>query len=173
MFRDTLNSYPFHQFHPQLERLSIFGEPDVSSIIKLKKLKWLAFGGTLSTKVLNNLSTHPSIETLVISGADSLVDYSSLRNLKRLEYLIIVGKLKRDTTLYNIKKLRYLSIPEDFYNDSARFASLQKALPNTIITPNDGGCMGSGWLLILLPLSGVWFFLQRYHHRKTLRKSNA
>jgi len=161
MYGDTLDNYPYHQFHPHLERLSIFGDPDVTSILKLKKLRWLAYGGTLSTEVLNKLSKHPTIETLVIRGVDSLMDYSSLKNLKHLEYLIIVDELNRDTTLFNLKNLSYLSIPEELYYDSARFATLQKALPKAIITPNHGGCMGSGWLLILLPLSGVWFLFHK------------
>ena len=105
----------------------------------------------------------PELEYLEFENNDSLLDY---RNFKNLKYLTVFGKVGLDTTLHNLDHLRYLSLPDDFLKDSVNVVKLQKALPNTIITPNSGACLGSGWLLLIIPLAGLWFyFLKRKKHR--------
>jgi membrane protein YqaA with SNARE-associated domain len=50
-----------------------------------------------------------------------------------------------------MKQLQLLSYSTDEGNDDSTIAVLKTGLPNTIVVPNDGFCVGSGWLLLLLP----------------------
>jgi hypothetical protein len=59
-----------------------------------------------------------------------------------------------------MKDLRYLSVPGNSRQDSAYILALEKALPGCIIVPNSGACLGSGWLLLMVPVLFLFgFFL--------------
>jgi len=85
---------------------------------------------------------------------------------KNLKYLTVIGKVGQDSTLHSLNHLHYLSLSDDFLKDSVNVAKVKRALPNTIIVPNSGACLGSGWLLLIIPLAGLWFyFLKLKTHR--------
>jgi hypothetical protein len=42
-------------------------------------------------------------------------------------------------------------LPEDILKDTITKAELQKLLPGTRIVSNHGICLGSGWLLLIIP----------------------
>jgi len=98
------------------------------------------------------------LEYLEFEDNDSLLDYSNFKNFKNLKYLIVSGKVGLDSTLHHLDHLRYLSLSDIFLKDSVNVAKVKRALPNTIITPNSGVCLGSGWLLLIIPLAGLWFY---------------
>jgi len=55
-------------------------------------------------------------------------------------------------TVRGLKNLKFLSLPENLLNDSLKTAVWKAALPGTTIVANEGFCLGSGWLLLLIPL---------------------
>lgn len=151
--------------HPHLRSLNLklYKEGvSISGILKKNKLKWLSlhpadspFKGQ-SPKVFQD--SFPELEYLEFENNDSLLDYRNFKNFKKLKHLVVFGKVGLDSTLHNLDHLRYLSLSNDFLKDSVNVVRLQKALPNTIITPNSGACLGSGWLLLIIPLAGLWFY---------------
>jgi len=162
---DSINLNAIYGHHPLLKslHLRLYKEGvSNSGIFKKNKLKWLSlypaddpFMG-LNPKVFQD--SFPELEYLEFENNDSLLDYSNFKNLKNLKYLIVSGKVGLDSTLHNLDHLRYLSLSDDFLKDSVNVVKVKRALPNTIITPNSGICLGSGWLLLIIPLAGLWFY---------------
>jgi hypothetical protein len=161
---DSLNLNEIYVHHPHLKYLHLGLNKNwvsYSGIFKKNKLKWLSlypaddpFMGE-NPKVFKD--SFPELEYLEFVNNDSLLDYSNFKDFKSLKYLTVIGKVGQDSTLHNLGHLRYLSLSDDFLNDSVNVDKVKRALPNTIITPNSGACLGSGWLLLLIPLAGLWF----------------
>ena len=162
---DSINLNAIYEHHPHLKFLHLgLNKQGVfnSGIFKKNKLKWLSlypvddpFMGQ-NPKVFQD--SFPQLEYLEFENNDSLLDYSNFKNLKTLKHLIVSGKVGLDSTLHNLDHLRYLSLSDDFLKDSSNVEKVKRALPNTIITPNSGACLGSGWLLLIIPLVGFWFY---------------
>jgi hypothetical protein len=73
--------------------------------------------------------------------------------LPRLKALYVLDKKADLTPLFGKKDLAFLSINKERYDeDSVRIAELKEALPNTVIVPHSGFCVGSGWLLMAVPV---------------------
>jgi hypothetical protein len=162
---DSINLNAIYEDHPHLKSLHLRLNKEgvsITGIFKKNKLKWLSLHPVddpfmeLSPKVFQD--SFPELEYLEFENNDSLLDYSNFKNFKKLKYLIVFGNVGLDSTLHNLDHLRYLSLSDDFLKDSVNVVKLQRALPNTIITPNSGACLGSGWLLLIIPLAGLWFY---------------
>lgn len=159
----TLNDIYGHHPHLKSLHLGLYGKgTPISSIYKKNKLKWLSlypakdpFMGQ-NPKVFQD--SFPELEYLEFENNDSLLDYSNFKDFKSLKYLTVIGKVGQDSTLHNLDHLRYLSLSDDFLKDSVNVDKVKRAMPNTIIVPNSGACLGSGWLLLLIPLAGLWFY---------------
>jgi hypothetical protein len=142
----------------------------------LKNLKWLtvALIDGQPQPILDSLSnTCPSLELFALVNDNPKLSYSSLNKLKRLNYLIIKDEIGSDTSLYALKGLKYLSVPDELLQDSSRMNPLKRALPTTLIKPNSGFCLGSGWLLVLLPLVFVWMIILKRFHPKLLSRNDS
>ncbi|MCX6260704.1 MAG: hypothetical protein NTY95_07695, partial [Bacteroidia bacterium] len=62
-------------------------------------------------------------------------------------------------SIKNLKTLKYLSLPGDFLDDPVNKTEIQKSLPGTRIAANEGFCLGSGWLLLIIPLVLILRFI--------------
>lgn len=81
--------------------------------------------------------------------------------LDDLKVLTVSDTLRDQSTPLQLKNLEYLSLPVASLEDSVFVNQLQKALPNTHIVPNDGFCMGSGWLLLIIPAIFLGVIIRR------------
>ena len=151
--------------YPHLKSLHLGSYKEAGSISGLfnkNKLKWLSLYPSEDPFMGQNMivlkDSFPELEYLEFKNNDSLLDYQNLKNLKKLKYLIVFGQVGLDSTLYAFDELRYLSLSEEFLKDSTNVIKLQRELPNTIIVPNSGACLGSGWLLLIIPLAALWFY---------------
>ncbi len=162
---DSIVINDIYEQHPDLKSLHLGLNMDmvsISNIFKKNTLKWLSVY-TADNLLMEEKSkllqdSFPELEYLEFKNRDSLLDYRNFKNIKKLKYLVVQSEVGLDSTLYNLDHLRYLSLPDKFLKDSINHVKLQKALPNTIIVPNSGACMGSGWLLLIIPLVGLWFY---------------
>jgi hypothetical protein len=66
----------------------------------------------------------------------------------------------------SLKNLKFLSLPLELTEDSLTRAELQNALPGTRIVANQGFCLGSGWLLLIIPLILLFSILARRKMQK-------
>ena len=162
---DSLILNDIYGYHPHLKSLHLGLRKDgisYSSIFKKNKLKWLSLYPAndpfMGQKPNVFQDSFPELEFLEFENNDSLLDYHNFKNFKNLKYLVVSNEVGLDSTLYHLDHLRYLSLSDDFLKDSINVNKVKMALPNTIIVPNSGACLGSGWLLLLIPLAGLWFY---------------
>jgi hypothetical protein len=142
----------------------------IDSLASLKKLRWLGLPANTSQQQFNSITTKlQDLQILQINGGDSITNLSALQQMPNLSGLVITDTVTDKQSLYVLKKLHYLSLPQNNITDSTYLLELEKALPGCIIVPNSGACLGSGWLLLLVPFILLLSFFQK---RFPLKKAN-
>lgn len=138
---------------PQLTVVLLSGIFDgIDLLVQNQNIKWLGLPDNTSQKQFNTITSQlTNLQILEFKGSDSIKNWASLKQLNNLRGLVITDTLTDTKTLHDLKSLRYLSLPEKKMADSSAVQKLKKSLPGCIIVPNSGACMGSGWLLLLLP----------------------
>jgi hypothetical protein len=156
---------------PALTRLSVLGNNilNFSTISEVPKLQWLSLCGDFTQSDFNFIvSKQPKLEVLELIEGDSIKNLKTLTQLTNLKALSITGKDFDWKSVLEVKGLSYLSLPSEALKDPEDAAMFKKAFPNCTIVPNDGFCMGSGWLILFLPLVfAISFFRIRYLARKS------
>ncbi|HEY6954014.1 MAG TPA: hypothetical protein VI385_02165 [Flavisolibacter sp.] len=150
-----------HKVAPGLTTLIIADTcKNITALSRFSNLKWLGLPATTKQKELDAiLKALPHLEVLQMSGNDGIKSLGAINGLKDLKGLVIAHQLPDSSSLLNLKQLRYLSIPEQ--TDSAFRQKLAKTLPGCIIVPNGGACLGSGWLLLLIPFATIIIYFRR------------
>ena len=148
-----------------LEFINIpYGETVMDTIFSdLRNIRWLYISENTPQDELNwIINFHPKIEVLAIDN-DSIESYKPLKTLRNLYGLIIMDSVVDMETIQTMKNLKYLSVPKYIENDTIVLAALQNSLPETKIAFNErmGGCLGSGWFLLLIPFVLIFHFLGR------------
>jgi hypothetical protein len=164
MNEDSIPSLP--SLSDQLDQLSVLiisgNCKNIDQLDKATRLNWLGLPQNTSQQEFNRLcSKLKKLQVLELTGNKTVTDYSALKELTDLSGLVIRDTVTDKTHISNLKKLRYLSLPQENKADSAFIKEMEKALPGCIIVANSGACLGSGWLLFLLPvvlLSGFIFY---------------
>jgi hypothetical protein len=152
---DTIENFDIIRNHRQLELLSVAGV-ELSKDLALKELpgiRWIVLHGDVTQEGFNSfIECHPDLEVVEIIDNDIIKNLQPLTNLSKLIGLTVTDTLTDYAAIESLKNLKYLSIPKDIMNNSIRKAELQKSLPDTRIVSNEGVCLGSGWLFLLIPL---------------------
>lgn len=155
---------------PKLSVLIVSGVfVNIDALSACHNIKWLGLPENTTQKQFDTISNQLSnLQVLEIKGNDAVKNISVLQNLPNLRGLIIRDTVTDNKSLATLKQLRYLSVPERNKADSTYIQTLKKSLPGCIIVPNTGACMGSGWLLLLVP---TVFLFSLVFPRKLLKKS--
>lgn len=155
---------------PKLSVLIVSGVfINIDSLSTCHNIKWLGLPENTTQKQFDTISNQLSnLQVLEMKGNDAVKNIAVLHNLPNLRGLIIRDTVTDKKSLATLKQLRYLSIPEKNKADSTYIQTLKKSLPGCIIVPNTGACMGSGWLLLLVP---TVFLFSLVFPRKLLKKS--
>ncbi len=93
-----------------------------------------------------------SLQVLELIGCEEISDLSPLEGYEGLKALMLTEVYPDISALYEMKDLDLLVLGESFYEDSLGMVKLQNALPDTKIVQGGGLCLGSGWLLLLVPV---------------------
>lgn len=167
---DSLDILNLSAFSDRLSSLVLMGTWNhVDSLTNFKKLRWLGLPENTSQRQFNNIvNTLPAVEILEMEGSDLVTDYKSLLPHSNLRGLVVTDSLTDLETLMNLKQLRYLSV-EKTGRDSNIITTLSKALPGCVVVPNSGACLGSGWLMLVLPLAFLFAIIISFMAK---RKSN-
>ena len=100
---------------------------------------------------------HPGLRLVCMDWCDSVHDISALKGLHDLDYLIMSPPDSSFTaeSLKGLEGLEYLSIgtTNDDNLDSTFIEQARITLPNTTISFNTPYCLGSGYMLLVIPLS--------------------
>jgi hypothetical protein len=163
-FCGTLDLTPISSLQ-KLDRLILDGESisNVSALKELKMLRWLHLPNeTMQEQFDSVISFHQKLELLEINGGVKIHDLSRIVDCKSLKGIIFYGDTMTEKKgLSKLTNLKYLSFPEESFTDSAYLALMKRNFPNTTIVPNSGVCLGSGWILLLIPLVLIFKFVYR------------
>jgi hypothetical protein len=108
------------------------------------------------TQELNHL------EVAEIIGCSAIVDLFPLQALEKLNILALDLEEEQLSGLDSLKQLELLIVSEDLFDDNSNYISdLRSSLTGTKVVPGSGLCLGSGWLLLLLPLILTFRFVLR------------
>lgn len=161
---DEIKNLDLINGHAKLEVLSITGDeliydPDV---IKLPLLRWMTFSSNVTQEEFNSfIDTHPDLEVIELIKNDTISSLQALSKLRMLYGLVINDTVADIATIKTLSSLKYLSLPRYFLGDTVNKAEIKRSLPGTRIGANEGFCLGSGWLLLLIPLVLIFRFFCR------------
>lgn len=164
-FCETLNLEQIGKMK-NLNRLILDGDSviNIGALEDLEFLRWLHFPDKATQSQFDSVTRfNPKLELAEICGDGHINDLSSVRECISLKGLLFYGdhKMKPMKGLSDLTNLKYLSLPEESYADTAYLALMKKTFPNTTIVPNSGVCLGSGWILLLIPLVVLFHFVYR------------
>ena len=123
---------------------------------EMAKLRWVSFNTDATQDDFDKfIESHPGLEVVEINNNSDITDLNALHKLKDLSVLSVGDTLTDIDALLELKNLKLALLPVTVLNDSTRKAELQKSLPDTRLVAQDGVCLGSGWLLLLIPFTLV------------------
>jgi len=149
-----------------LRTLVLFGNEelgDLSDLAALKQLRWVGLPPKTSQEQFTAfVRTHPNLKILDLTGNETVQDLEPLGILKGLEGLILEGPYENLNALQRLTSLRFIGISKKTREASPeQVAALRKALPDALVVPVKPICVGSGWLLLLVPVLVVVWLLRR------------
>lgn len=149
----------------KLDRLMLYGDSinNVNALRELKSLRWLHLPIETTQEQFDSIiSFQTKIGLLEINSGSNIHDLSKISNCRSLKGLILYGdKMTYKKGLGKLTNLKYLALPEETYADSTYRNLVKKHFPNTTIVPYTGICLGSGWILLLIPLVLIFKFVYR------------
>jgi hypothetical protein len=150
--------------HTKLEVLSVTGDELIydQNVVNLPLLRWMTFSLNVTQEEFNLfIDTHPGLEVIELIKNSRLTSLQSLSKLRKLYGLALNDTVTDIATIKTLSSLKYLSLPHDFLADPVNKADIKRSLPGTSIVANEGFCLGSGWLLLLMPLVLIFRFFGR------------
>jgi len=148
---------------------------NITAINQLPKLKWISFPHNTSQQEFDEvIAGHPALEVVELFDCPHITDLRSLRSLYNLKGIIVMNFENEGhrqpvdyRALYDLKHLDFVHFPHQIYEDSIPIEmdiinSLHDELPQTSILAVAGLCLGSGWLLLVLPLTVIFYFFFLY-----------
>jgi len=158
----------------KLDTLCLLGEHKVEDLAPLGKapaLRHLSLTAELDGASMGTLCrTVPQLESLELIGSDKLKTLEPLAALEHLRYLVVLGPEANVQPLAGMRHLRALVLPGEVFEKAPdKVAALEKALPETALAAGEL-CLGSGWLLLLLPALAAGYLL---HRRRVSRRDRA
>ena len=163
---DTLSDISKLSSVPNLKSLILSGCDAVNNpgvIAEIESLKWLSFPPGISQSDFNGImERQPSLEAIEILGCSLINDLSALEDHSELKFLTLDMEKEHMKGLGKLTQLKLIVLnSEIFEKHPETVEKLRAALPETNIVPGSGICLGSGWILLLLPAILVSFILFR------------
>jgi hypothetical protein len=153
-----------------LEHLGLISCKDLSDINVLNdmtSLRSISFNPLVTKNELESFAeSHDDIEALELVGCPYINDLSPFKKHKKLACLTYFETDLDINTIYDLKKLKYLSLPDSIYNDPAQLMEIQGKLPNCVIVPAVALCLGSGWLLLIIPVIFLTALVFAFYRRQ-------
>jgi hypothetical protein len=129
---------------------------DVSSLTSLQQLRWVGLpAATTQEQFAAFVKAHPKLSILDMAGNRGIKDLSPLTSLKNLTGLVLSGTYDNLNVVQGFTSLRFVGISKDLWDESPeQVAAIRKALPDALVVRVSPFCLGSGWILLMIP---AWF----------------
>ncbi len=126
---------------------------DLSGLGNVQGLKWLALPtGIEQAQFASAVCGQPGLQYVDLVASDNITDLSFLTCLPDLRGLVALGRAEDFRVLEEIKTLSYLVLPVEAFDETPdNIRRLEQALPQCRVVQG-GICLGSGWILLLLPV---------------------
>jgi len=138
---------------------------ELSALRALSGLSMLGLqGGVTQTDFDGLLAANPRLRVVQLVGCGGIADLSAVRWLSELEALVCPGAPLPDATvLEGLPRLRLLALASDAFSaeKAESLLGLGERLPECQVAPVRGFCLGSGWLLLLVPMVGAALVARR------------
>lgn len=164
---DTLSDISRLQETQNLIRLSLndcdrIKELDV--LYELDLLQGLSFPPNISHQEFQELTEGMKQLSMVeLIDCPHIQDLSPLQGLPDLKILLLQLEFNQLNMLDSLDQVELIVLTSEVFEDNPEWIrELRSSLPNTNIVPGSGICLGSGWLLLLLP----FILILRYFFRK-------
>jgi hypothetical protein len=171
---DTIADFDQILIHRDLELLSVAGNKSGidAGLKELTGIRWMAFYEETTQDAFNSfIDSHPDVEVVELFNNAAIRNLQPLLKVRNLYGLTVTDTVTDLAAIKSIKSLKYLSLPDKLMNDSVTKADLLKSLPGTRIVANQGVCLGSGWLLLIIPLIVVLGLISRHKSRRVHGKT--
>ena len=141
--------------HRRLAFLGFTGCQHITNIPAIQEMTSLTRlsvpGNTSQAEFADIMARQETIQVLELIDCESITDLSPLENHTGLRALTVDFNLSDPAQLCRLSGLELLVLGENILEDSLAMAEIRKALPETRIVAGGGFCLGSGWILLLLP----------------------
>lgn len=145
---------------------------DLSVLQTLQSLRWVGVPAkTTQEQFAAFVSAHPDLAILDLTRNANIASLAPLSSLKKIDGLILQGPYENMSAVQGLKTLRFLGVSKKLWDASPdQIAALKAALPDALIVRVSPFCLGSGWILLLLPALAATAWLAR---RRTTRRLAA
>lgn len=163
---DTLADISQLSMAPELCRLNLTGcdkIQDTDILKNLKTLRWFSLPPHISQQEFQELSySLPQLEMVELIACQNIEDYTPLKHLDHLRVLALQLDNESYLGLDSLKQLELLILSNYVFDNNPEWIKeLRASLPDVNVVPGSGICLGSGWLLLLLPLILLFRFTLR------------
>lgn len=154
---------------PRLRALSLTGTEwrGASDLAALRKLRWIGLPeNATQAEFAAVVRAHPDLEVIELIGVDSVTDLSPLRGLRHLRAVTIDGQYRDLGVLRDLTSLEFVGLSKKIWSDAPdQVAAIRAALPAAVIVKVTPLCLGSGWILLLVPVALLVFLAGRRGRR--------
>jgi hypothetical protein len=136
---------------------------NVEQIKEINSLQWFSFPPDIAHNEFQQLvERFTQLEVVELLGCTNIANLAPLEALPDLHTLILQLDKEQLGRLDALKQLKTLILTDEVFDDNQEWIKeLKNSLPETNIVPGSGLCLGSGWLLLLLPFVLIF----RYYFR--------
>lgn len=141
---------------PELRTLRLTGSnwAGASDLRAMTHLRWLGLPmNATQLEFAAIIKAHPDLEVLEVLRVDSVTDLSPLRDARRLRAITLTGAFTNLDVLREIPTLEFVGFSKEMMEKSPdEVAAIRAALPGAAVVQVTEFCLGSGWILLLVPL---------------------
>ena len=156
---------------PKLTGLGFFdcdSAVDLSDLQHLSRLRWFSFPPEVTQAEFSTfLSQHQELKVVDLLECHEIDDLSPLARLTGIQGLTLDVAVDDLSPLYQLKDMEVLTLDEDSFDEEV-YESLQAALPDTQMAVS-GYCLGSGWILLIIPIVAAGCIVSRFRRRRSPR----
>ncbi|MCK5693560.1 MAG: hypothetical protein KAI08_11940 [Bacteroidales bacterium] len=129
----------------------------------IASLQWLSFPPNISHQDFTELTLGlRQLEGVALIDCWEIEDLAPLQHLPELKTLVLQLEKEQLSMLDSLEQLKLVILTSEVFEDNPEWIKeLRLSLPNTTIVPGSGLCLGSGWLILLLPFILLFRYLFR------------
>jgi len=156
---------------PRLRTLSLSGSRwrNASELPALPRLRTFGFASnTTQAEFAAIIRAHPDLEAIELMGVDSVTDLSPLRGARQLKAVALGGRFRNLDVLRDLTSLRFVGFSKEMWDDSPeQVAAIRAALSaaDVVVVQVIPLCLGSGWILLLVPAAALTMLAARRTRR--------